>query len=333
MGNIHRPRRGSLAFSPRKRAKSEIPSISSWPASAEPKLLGFAGYKAGMTHVMMIDDIPNSPTAGMMVSVPATVIETPPLRVVAVRGYEKSTHGYSAAGEVWAASLDEDLKKVIRTQGSSEQGGNITALQEKDISDIRFVMATNPSKVSGVPSKKPALMEMGVGGADVSSKLEYAQRVLGSSISISDVFSEGNLVDTIAITKGKGTQGPAKRWGTQLQKGKHSRTGKLRHIGTLGPWHPHYVRWTVPQLGQTGYHQRTEYNKRVLEVGENGAEITPAGGILHYGVVKNSYLLVQGSVPGPVKRVVCMRAAIRPKQMPEGSIEMKYVSTASKQGV
>ncbi|MHC1597166.1 MAG: 50S ribosomal protein L3 [Methermicoccaceae archaeon] len=330
MGDIRRPRRGSLAFSPRKRAKSETPRISSWPTSTEPKLLGFAGYKAGMTHVMMIDDKPHSPTAGMMVSVPATVIEAPPLRVVAVRGYESTTHGYKAAGEVWASNLDDDLKRVVRV---SEQGADIEGLRAKPLSDIRVIVATQPSKVSGVPKKKPELMEMGVGGADVSSKLEYAYGILGSSIPIADVFSEGELVDTIAITTGKGTQGPVKRWGTQMQKSKHSRTGKLRHIGTLGPWHPHYVRWTVPQLGQTGYHQRTEYNKRILKVGENGEDITPAGGFLHYGVVRNSYLLVQGSVPGPIKRLVCVRAPIRPKAIPEGAVDVRYVSVSSKQGV
>ncbi|MDD1688141.1 MAG: 50S ribosomal protein L3, partial [Methanoregula sp.] len=31
MPKINRPRRGSLAFSPRKRAKSPIPKYQSWP--------------------------------------------------------------------------------------------------------------------------------------------------------------------------------------------------------------------------------------------------------------------------------------------------------------
>ena len=44
-------------------------------------------------------------------------------------------------------------------------------------------------------------------------------------------------------------------------------------IGTAGSWHPNWVQATVPQAGQTGYHQRTEYNKRILKIGENGEEI------------------------------------------------------------
>jgi large subunit ribosomal protein L3 len=58
MSHPHRPRRGSIAYSPRVRARSEIPRVRSWPVQKQPKLLGFAGYKAGMTHVIMTDDNP-----------------------------------------------------------------------------------------------------------------------------------------------------------------------------------------------------------------------------------------------------------------------------------
>ena len=46
----HQPRKGSVAFSPRKRAAKETPRVKSWPQIDEPKLLGLAGYKVGMTH-------------------------------------------------------------------------------------------------------------------------------------------------------------------------------------------------------------------------------------------------------------------------------------------
>ena len=41
-----------------------------------PMLQGFAGYKVGMTHVIMVDDHKNSPTEGKDVMVPVTVIES-----------------------------------------------------------------------------------------------------------------------------------------------------------------------------------------------------------------------------------------------------------------
>ena len=54
----------------------------------------------------------------------------------------------------------------------------------------------------------------------------------------------------------------AKRWGVKLLSHKNSKHRRL--YGTLGPKRPGYTRPTVPQAGQVGYHQRTEFNKRVL---------------------------------------------------------------------
>ncbi|HDI53041.1 MAG TPA: 50S ribosomal protein L3, partial [Candidatus Bathyarchaeota archaeon] len=49
MPRTRAPRRGSMAYSPRKRAKSIAGRIRFWPEVEEgPRLLGFAGYKAGM---------------------------------------------------------------------------------------------------------------------------------------------------------------------------------------------------------------------------------------------------------------------------------------------
>ena len=56
----HQPRKGSVAFSPRKRVAKETPRIKSWPQIDEPKLLGLAGYKVGMTHALVTDTDKNS---------------------------------------------------------------------------------------------------------------------------------------------------------------------------------------------------------------------------------------------------------------------------------
>ena len=57
-----RPRKGSLGFGPRKRSTSETPRFNSWPSDdGQPGVQGFAGYKAGMTHVVLVNDEPNSP--------------------------------------------------------------------------------------------------------------------------------------------------------------------------------------------------------------------------------------------------------------------------------
>jgi large subunit ribosomal protein L3 len=332
MAKIHRPRRGSLAFSPRKRAKSEIPRIRSWPQEDKARMAGFAGYKAGMTHVMMIDDRPRSLTEGMEISVPVTVLEVPPMNVVAVRAYEKYNGGLRPAGEAWAENLSPDLARALtvpkKTRGDSL--GDLQALE--DIADIRIIAHTNPMLITGVPKKVPELMEMPISGP-AKDRLNFASGLLGQQVPITSVFELGDLVDATAVTKGKGTQGPVRRWGIAIQKRKHARTGKMRHVGNLGPWHPAHISWRVPQLGQMGYQQRTEFNKRLMFIGTDGSEINPEGGFPGYGLVRNQYVLIKGSLPGPIKRLVKMRHAIRPGENFVKAPAFLYVSKESKQGV
>jgi large subunit ribosomal protein L3 len=82
-----------------------------------------------------------------------------------------------------------------------------------------------------------------------------------------------------------------------------------------------------------GYHQRTEYNKRILKIGENGKEITPAGGFPNYGEIRNQYIIIHGSIPGPAKRLIRLRDAVRyQKGVKVEKPEITYISTMSKQG-
>ncbi|WP_292390751.1 50S ribosomal protein L3 [Methanosarcina sp. UBA5] len=337
MASIHRPKRGSLAFSPRKRAKSHIPRFRSWPeATGEPKLQSFAGYKVGMTHVIMVDDTKNSLTQGMEISVPVTVIETPAIRVAAIRAYAEDSTGEKAIAEVWAADLDPELKRRIPVPAAgnmAETLGNIgKMIEEGKVSDIRAVTYTLPKSLTGVPKKTPDIMESGISARDLNTKFEYAKSILGTLVSVTDVFKTGILVDTAAITIGKGTQGPVKRWGIQLMKGKHSRQGSLRQIGSLGGFGLRRVDWRVPQMGQTGYHQRTEFNKRILKIGSDGEEITPDGGFMNYGLVRGDYMLIKGSVPGPSKRLIRLRDPIRAKKADLGEPNILHISRESKQG-
>jgi large subunit ribosomal protein L3 len=338
MPNLHRPRRGSLAFSPRKRAKRQVPVIRSWPeGNGESKIGGFAGYKVGMTHVNMIDDIPKSLTENMEISIPVTVLEVPAIKIAAIRVYGKpETYGTKILCEAWSTELDPTLFKKIfipkRKDTKNALSKIETLVEEGQVNNINLICYTLPSKISGVPKKKPDLMENRVIGGDIKPRLEYAKSVLGTSINISDIFNPGDMIDVSAITKGKGTQGPVKRWHINLMKHKHSRQGSLRQIGTLGPWNPSRVNWRVPQLGQTGYHQRTEYNKRILKIGEDGNDITPAGGFLNYGIVKNNYILVKGSVPGPKKRLIRLRPAIRAKIKNTVTPQILNISVESRQG-
>jgi large subunit ribosomal protein L3 len=332
MSNRRRPRRGSRAYSPRKRAKKETPRLDAWPEISDgPKVQGFAGYKAGMTHALIVDYRPKSTTTGQEVQIPVTVLEVPPMRVAAVRFYVNSTYGLQTLGEVWAKNIDSLLSKRLPIPKNYDPGKAWKKIEGRDLEDIRILAHTQPKLVKGVPKKVPDLMELRIGGGTMEERVEYSKELLGKQLTFNDFAKEGDMIDVSAVTKGKGFQGAIKRWGVKLLSHKNSKHRRL--YGNLGPKRPGYVRPTVPMAGQVGYHQRTEFNKRVLRFGENGDDVTPKGGFIRYGQVVNQYVLIHGSVPGPSKRLIRLRDPVR-----KGGVELAeapnfaYISTESKQG-
>jgi large subunit ribosomal protein L3 len=328
-----------MGFGPRKRAASEVPRFGTWPDDeGQPGLQGFAGYKAGMTQVVLINDQPNSPHEGQEEAVPVTVVETPPMRAVSLRAYEDTPYGQRPLTEVWTEDLHEDLGRALslpdEVDSSDAEQEVRTALDEGRLADVRLITHTVPSALPAVPKKKPDVMETRVGGGSLAERVDYALDLIaeGGEHSMTDVFRAGEYADVSGVTKGKGLQGPVKRWGVQKRKGKHARQGWRRRIGNLGPWNPSRVRSTVPQQGQTGYHQRTELNKRIIALGDDPSEVTPDGGFVNYGEVAGDYALIKGSLPGPDKRLLRFRPAVRPNDQPRLDPEVRYVSTASTQG-
>ena len=81
-----------------------------------------------------------------------------------------------------------------------------------------------------------------------------------------------------------------------------------------------------------GFHIRTEYNKRIMQIGSDGAQIVPKGGFVKYGVVKNNYVLLKGSIPGPKKRTIMLREPVRKAPQQEKEPQILYISTRSQQG-
>ncbi|MCZ2808323.1 MAG: 50S ribosomal protein L3 [Candidatus Bathyarchaeota archaeon] len=328
----HAPRHGSLAYLPRGRAKRTVGRIRFWPKVEEgPTLLGFMGYKAGMTHIMMVEDKPGSLNLGKEASHPATILDVPPIIVFAVRAYTKNQYGLQTFTEAWMKSPPKDFDRalVLPEQFNTEE--NLKKIEEnlEEIAEIRLLAATQP-RLAGVPKKKPDIMEIKVDGGSIKEQIEYAKSLLGKTVSITDVFKEGHFMDVVAITKGKGFQGPVKRWGIKILPRKSRKT--KRGVAAIGPWKPARVLYTVPRAGQMGYHQRTEYNKRILKIGIDGKNVTPKGGFLKYGEVKGTYVIVDGSLPGPAKRLVRLRHPARsPKKIPETPPNITYISLESMQ--
>jgi large subunit ribosomal protein L3 len=278
-----------------------------------------------------VDYRPRSDTSGQEVQIPVTVLEVPPMRVCGVRFYQDTAYGRKAVGEVWAKNIEKELARRLPIPKEYDEKAGWANAEKLEYDDIRALVYTQPTLVTGIPKKRPELMEIRIGGGKMQERLDYAKASLGKAVSFKDFTKEGEMVDVASVTKGRGWQGVTKRWGTKLLIHKNSKHRRL--IGTLGTKRPNYVRPTVPQGGQVGYHQRTELNKRVLKIGDKGEEITPKGGFLHYGVVRNSYVVLHGTVPGPSKRLVRMREPVRQHfvKLSEPP-QITFVSLESKQG-
>ena len=327
MPRVRSPKRGSRAFSPRKRAKSINGRVRFWPeAKGDPHLLGFAGYKAGMTHAFVIEDRSHSPDFGMEMKNAATIIDVPPMTIVGIRGYEKTYDGLKAITEAWMDNIPIDVLRTVKTIGGGNSEKALKALDNfvDRIHQIRIIAATQPRQ-AGVTKKKADILEIPVGGGSVKEQLEYAEALLGETVGVNDIFELGESIDVLGVTKGKGFQGPVKRWGVRILQRKSRKT--KRGVASIGPWKPRRVMPGVPRAGQMGTHNRMERNKRILLMGSDFERVTPSGGFKSYGKLQGDYVLLKGSVMGPAKRLITLRKAARKSRYPSEPIKITYVNT------
>jgi len=291
------PRRGSLQYWPRKRARKFLPSVN-WKAikNDSDKLKGFIGYKAGMASAYVKDDTPDSMTKGKKIIVPVTIIECPPLKIFSVRFYKNG----KVAKEALAESLDKELKRIVKLPKTAKKMGELNEIYD----DVR-VLCYSVVKKTGI-KKTPDLAEIAIGG-QYENKIKFVKENLNREISVSSIFEKGNLVDSRGLTKGKGLQGPVKRFGITLKAHK-SEKGR-RRPGSLGPWHPARVTYMAPQAGQLGMFTRVFYNKKIIDLGKAEDKFR---GIKNFGDVKTDYLITTGSIQGPAKRQLLITLALRP---------------------
>ena len=109
-----------------------------------------------------------------------------------------------------------------------------------------------------------------------------------------DIFAEGDKIDATAISKGKGFQGAIKRHG--FHRGPMTHGSKFhRHQGSSGSASdPGRVFKGKKMPGHMGSKRITIQNLEVVRVD-----------------AENNLLLVKGSVPGPKKSLVTVKAAIK----------------------
>jgi len=142
------------------------------------------------------------------------------------------------------------------------------------------------------------------------SMAESVSYIKNPEVKFEDIFKAGEFVDTHGVTKGKGFQGPVRRFGISLKS--HKSEKGVRRPGTLGPWHPARVTFYAAIAGQTGFHSRVTYNNLILKIGNEKDGINKSSGFHRYGNIKTDYVLVRGSIQGPPKRALLLTSAIRP---------------------
>jgi len=166
-------------------------------------------------------------------------------------------------------------------------------------------------------------------------------------VRVDSVFQQSEACDIVAVTKGHGFEGVVHRWGVACLPRKTHRG--LRKVACIGAWHPERVSFTVARAGQNGFHHRTTLNKKIYRLGRGAAvdpsnaatefditkkTITPMGGFMGYGIVRNDFVMIKGSVQGPRRRVITLRRAMAPqttKALSE-SIKLKWIDTSSQMG-
>jgi len=302
----HAPRRGSMAVRPRKRAGSLVPRVRCWPCGGR-GLLGFGGYKVGMAHAVVVDDS-ESPTKGQEVTRPVTFVEVPPLFVYSVVAYGSDHTGLRLVDEVVAAGAPKEISRALTP---AKRAGDLKDIEDRlgEVCEVRVKACTLPRR-SGLGKKTPEVFEIGVAGANAGEQFEYAKKIFGKEVGFSEVFAEGEYVDVVGVTRGMGWQGVVKRFGVALGPRKASKA--RRHGGSIGGEKQAKVFYTVPRAGQTGFHRRTERNKRVVKIVGAGEAARP-GGFTGYGVPASECAVVEGSVPGPAKRFVKLRKSLSGK--------------------
>ncbi len=110
-----------------------------------------------------------------------------------------------------------------------------------------------------------------------------------------DTFANGDRVDVVGTSKGKGYAGAIKRWNFQRLKESHGTGPVARHAGSLGACSsPSRVYKGMKGAGHLGAERVTVQNLTVVKID-----------------VENNLIAVKGAVPGPRGGVVMLSDSVK----------------------
>lgn len=185
---------------------------------------------------------------------PVTVLKAEENVIVQVKTTEQD--GYDAVQIGYLDKKEKNVKKPIR--GHFEKAG---ASYKRYLREVRLTEAT-----------------------DLKA---------GDTVTV-DLFQDGDVVDVVATSKGKGTQGAIKRWnygrGPQSHGSKSHRVAGARSAGS----DPARVFKGRKGSGKMGNERVTIQNLKVVKVNTD-----------------ENYILVKGAVPGPKGGLVEVKQAVK----------------------
>ncbi len=194
---------------------------------------------------------------------------------------------YSADGRSVACTVIEAGPCVV-TQVKNEGTDGYTAVQlafgERKEKNTPKALKGHFAKANTTPKKDVVEFR--------NFREEFEGQVaLGNEIVVGDVFKEGDFVDAVGTSKGKGFQGVVKRHGFggvgQATHGQHNR---LRAPGSVGgASYPARVFKGTRMAGRTGGDRVTVINLRVMKV-----------------VPEKNLIVISGSIPGAKNSTVIL---------------------------
>lgn len=236
--------------------------------------VGILALKVGMTQVFDEKGVAH----------PVTVLQAGPCPVLQIRTPEKD--GYHA---VQVGFLDKSRKRATRAERGHvsgelsskrreriKQGGTADALQAKaDCEPQKFVREFRLTEAPSV--------------------------TVGTKLTVGDVFKDGQKVDVIGTTKGRGYSGTMKRWNFAGLPASHGAKKVHRSVGS-----------TSSLASNRGF-GRPKKGKKMP--GQYGAERVTTRNLQVVSIdAENNLLLIRGSIPGHNNGLVVVRPTNKVKR-------------------
>jgi len=216
------------------------------------------------------------------VSVPVTVVEVEPNRVVQKK--DADTDGYRA---VQVTTGTRRASRVTRPAAGHFKKADVGA--GRGLWEFR-VEGDWPT----IPTAVPAQADDGEGEAQEAAEAEQKDIEVGGELTVA-LFSEGQLVDVVGRSIGKGYGGVIKRHNFRSQRMSHGNSKAHRAPGAIGQnQSPGHVFKGKKMAGQLGNARTTVQNQRVVRVD-----------------AERNLILVEGGVPGAKGGDVVIRPAVK----------------------